>query len=63
MINNFSQIISLVDKKSETSEYVIFDTPGQIEVFTWSASGAIISEALVRLSYGVQIRDWTNFVI
>ena len=27
--------------------YVLFDTPGQIEVFTWSASGSIISEALV----------------
>ena len=24
----------------------MFDTPGQIEVFTWSASGAIITEAL-----------------
>ena len=28
------------------SRYAIFDTPGQIEVFTWSASGAIITEAL-----------------
>merc|ERR1712029_673937 len=27
-------------------EHVIFDTPGQIEVFTWSASGNIITEAL-----------------
>nr|XP_054760824.1 GPN-loop GTPase 1-like [Lytechinus pictus] len=26
--------------------YIILDTPGQIEVFTWSASGAIISETL-----------------
>ncbi|PIO10926.1 hypothetical protein AB205_0096450, partial [Aquarana catesbeiana] len=26
--------------------YVVIDTPGQIEVFTWSASGAIITEAL-----------------
>ncbi|KRX22841.1 Protein CLEC16A [Trichinella nelsoni] len=25
---------------------VVFDTPGQIEVFTWSASGAIISQTL-----------------
>ena len=23
------------------------DTPGQIEVFTWSASGSIITESLV----------------
>ena len=28
------------------SRYAIFDMPGQIEVFTWSASGAIITEAL-----------------
>lgn len=28
------------------SRYAIFDTPGQIEVFTWSASGSIITEAL-----------------
>ena len=27
--------------------YVLLDTPGQIEVFTWSASGAIIMETLV----------------
>src|SRR5699024_8529550 len=26
--------------------YVLFDTPGQVEVFTWSASGTIITEAL-----------------
>ncbi len=25
---------------------MLFDTPGQIEVFTWSASGAIITESL-----------------
>ncbi len=27
--------------------YIIFDTPGQLEVFTWSASGTIITETLV----------------
>ncbi|KAL8445552.1 hypothetical protein Emed_005510 [Eimeria media] len=27
-------------------DYVIVDTPGQIEVFTWSASGSLITEAL-----------------
>lgn len=26
--------------------YVFIDTPGQIEVFTWSASGQIITETL-----------------
>jgi hypothetical protein len=26
--------------------YVVVDTPGQIEIFTWSASGAIITDAI-----------------
>jgi hypothetical protein len=26
--------------------YIILDTPGQIEIFTWSASGAIITDAV-----------------
>ena len=28
------------------TSYVILDTPGQIEIFTWSASGAIITDAV-----------------
>jgi hypothetical protein len=28
------------------SSHVILDTPGQIEIFTWSASGAIITDAI-----------------
>ena len=40
----FDQVLELVSKKE--NEFVIFDTPGQIEVFTWSASGSIITEAL-----------------
>ena len=27
-------------------QYVFADTPGQIEIFTWSASGSIVTEAL-----------------
>ncbi|CAK9796100.1 GPN-loop GTPase 1 [Anthophora quadrimaculata] len=42
----FDQVIELIDKAGEDHEYVILDTPGQIEVFTWSASGTIITEAL-----------------
>ncbi|KZC04526.1 PREDICTED: GPN-loop GTPase 1 [Dufourea novaeangliae] len=42
----FDQVIELIDKASTEHEYVILDTPGQIEVFTWSASGTIITEAL-----------------
>jgi GPN-loop GTPase len=43
----FDQIVQLVEKRSNECKYIIFDTPGQIEVFTWSAAGTIITEALV----------------
>ena len=42
----FDQVIELIDKAGKEHEYIILDTPGQIEVFTWSASGTIITEAL-----------------
>ncbi|KAM9652490.1 GPN-loop GTPase 1-like isoform 1-T3 [Morphnus guianensis] len=42
----FDQVIKFIEKRQNASKYVIIDTPGQIEVFTWSASGTIITEAL-----------------
>ena len=42
----FNQIIELIEKRSTECKYVLIDTPGQIEVFTWSASGSIITESL-----------------
>ncbi|XP_048505311.1 GPN-loop GTPase 1 isoform X2 [Athalia rosae] len=42
----FDQVVKLIEKAGEEHEFVILDTPGQIEVFTWSASGTIITEAL-----------------
>lgn len=39
------QVIKLVDSKGEKIKNVIVDTPGQIECFVWSASGAIITES------------------
>lgn len=42
----FDQVLELVEKRVPTLEHIIIDTPGQIEIFTWSASGAIITEAL-----------------
>lgn len=42
----FSQLTSILEKNRKNHKYIIFDTPGQIEVFTWSASGNIITEAL-----------------
>ncbi|XP_053200424.1 GPN-loop GTPase 1-like [Panonychus citri] len=42
----FDQVMKLLEKRSNEYDYVIIDTPGQIEVFTWSASGSIITETL-----------------
>ncbi|MBZ3887004.1 GPN-loop GTPase 1 [Sciurus carolinensis] len=42
----FDQVMKFIEKAQNTSKYVLIDTPGQIEVFTWSASGTIITEAL-----------------
>lgn len=39
------QVISVIEKRADDLDYVLVDTPGQIEIFTWSASGAIITEA------------------
>lgn len=53
----FDQVLDFIDKRSSENEFVflfvilissvvLIDTPGQIEVFTWSASGSIITESL-----------------
>ncbi|KAF4578449.1 GPN-loop GTPase family protein [Pleurotus pulmonarius] len=42
----FDQVLNLVEKRADDVDYVILDTPGQIEIFTWSASGAIITDAV-----------------
>ncbi|XP_030054431.1 GPN-loop GTPase 1 [Microcaecilia unicolor] len=42
----FDQVMKFIEKRQKNCQYVLIDTPGQIEVFTWSASGTIITEAL-----------------
>lgn len=44
----FDQVIRLLEKpdRDPPLKYALFDTPGQIEIFTWSASGQIITELL-----------------
>lgn len=44
----FNKVLDILEKK-ENIENIIIDTPGQIEVFTWSASGTIITETLAAL--------------
>lgn len=46
----FDKVLDLIDKsKGEDYKWTVIDTPGQIEVFTWSASGTIITEALATM--------------
>lgn len=42
----FDQVVELIETRASELDYVIVDTPGQIEVFNWSASGQIILDAL-----------------
>ena len=45
----FDQVIRILEDRADEkklSEFLLVDTPGQIEAFTWSASGAILSESL-----------------
>uniref|UniRef100_A0AAY4A684 GPN-loop GTPase n=1 Tax=Denticeps clupeoides TaxID=299321 RepID=A0AAY4A684_9TELE len=41
----FDQVMKFIENRQKNHRYVLIDTPGQIEVFTWSASGTIITEA------------------
>jgi hypothetical protein len=42
-----SQVMQLVEKPRDPPlQYIIADTPGQIEIFTWSASGQLITDLL-----------------
>lgn len=40
----FDQVLGYVERAE--AKHVMVDTPGQIEIFTWSASGAIITDTL-----------------
>ncbi|XP_072940209.1 GPN-loop GTPase 1 [Epargyreus clarus] len=42
----FGQVVDLIEKAGQKHKYCVIDTPGQIEVFTWSASGTIVTETL-----------------
>lgn len=41
---NVNKIIDILEKKKDL-DYVVIDTPGQLEVFSWSASGKLISDS------------------
>lgn len=48
----FDQVVDVLEKRANDYDYIIVDTPGQIEVFNWSASGQIILDSLA-LSFPV----------
>ncbi|KAI4835549.1 GPN-loop GTPase [Plasmodium brasilianum] len=54
----FDKVIEILEKRKHKLHYIIVDTPGQIEVFNWSASGNIILETL-SVSFPVVI----NYII
>lgn len=46
---NIHKVVDLLEKKKKEEtklDYLIVDTPGQLEVFSWSASGKLISDSL-----------------
>ena len=42
----FHEVMAILEKRAKDFDYVIIDTPGQIEAFTWSASGQLLAETL-----------------
>jgi len=42
----FDKVINICQKHIELRKHVFFDTPGQIEIFTWSASGTMVTDML-----------------
>ncbi|CAD6185748.1 unnamed protein product [Caenorhabditis auriculariae] len=57
MCTRFDQVISMIKKRSDQFPVCLIDTPGQIEAFTWSASGSIITDSLASSHPTVVIYD------
>ena len=41
---NIDKVISILEPKKDL-DFIVIDTPGQLEVFSWSASGKLISDS------------------
>eukprot|EP00747_Dinoflagellata_sp_TGD_P167105 gnl/TRDRNA2_/TRDRNA2_190983_c0_seq1.p1 gnl/TRDRNA2_/TRDRNA2_190983_c0~~gnl/TRDRNA2_/TRDRNA2_190983_c0_seq1.p1 ORF type:complete len:382 (-),score=97.63 gnl/TRDRNA2_/TRDRNA2_190983_c0_seq1:52-1197(-) len=54
----FDQVLAILDKRAPELDYVLVDTPGQIEVFNWSASGQIICDA-----FAVSYPTIVNYIV
>eukprot|EP00371_Babesia_bovis_P000859 XP_001609506.1 XPA-binding protein 1 [Babesia bovis T2Bo] len=45
-VTRFDKVLEILDRRCAKLDYIVIDTPGQIEVFNWSASGTVILESL-----------------
>ncbi|KAK6041183.1 ATP binding protein [Cooperia oncophora] len=46
MCTKFDQVLAMIRQRASQYSVCLIDTPGQIEAFTWSASGSIITDSL-----------------
>ncbi|VDK54184.1 unnamed protein product [Cylicostephanus goldi] len=46
MCTKFDQVLTMIRQRCNQYSLCLIDTPGQIEAFTWSASGSIITDSL-----------------
>lgn len=51
---NVNKIVELLEKKQDL-DYIVIDTPGQLEVFSWSASGKLISDSFSLINPTIHI--------
>eukprot|EP00127_Corallochytrium_limacisporum_P002423 Clim_evm64s119 gene=Clim_evmTU64s119 len=51
----FDQVVSILEQRIGEVDYMLCDTPGQIEVMTWSASGQILMESVASMMPTVQL--------
>ena len=49
MLENMGKILSIISKYTEESDYIIIDTPGQMEIFVYRESGPKIIKSLQEL--------------
>ncbi|XVF06975.1 hypothetical protein REPUB_Repub06bG0097600 [Reevesia pubescens] len=57
----FEEVISVIERQADQLDYVLVDTPGQIEIVTWSASVAIITEAFASTFPTIVTYEIVNF--
>lgn len=50
-----NQVVNILEKRGGEYDYILIDVPGQIEVFTWSASGEMIMKYLKSTNIPIEI--------